>query len=562
MTTDGEPIVEVRGLDVATADGRPILSGIDLAIGRHRIVGVIGESGSGKSTLVRCLLGAAAPGLRVNGSVSVRRGTSTLDLFDAPRSAVRAVRSDTIAMLAQNPAASLTPTMRIGAAIAERFPRGDRATASQRAAALLESVQLPGDRSFLRRYPHELSGGQAQRVALARALAGEPDVLLLDEPTTGLDVVIQAAVLDELERQQLRTPRALLIVSHDLAVVARLAHEVVVMRNGVIVEAGRRDAVLSRPAHEYTCALVEACPDHQLQGRRRDAPPDLDGQARPPGIAVRALAATDLRVTHPTASGAPVVAVDGVSIDVDRGECVAVVGASGSGKSTLARSLVGLHPLEAGWVTLGERVLPAALGRRAQSDRWSIQLIPQDPGGSLNPRRRVGRIVADVVRRRRPDADADAAARQLFASVGLDPSVAERRRTTLSGGECQRVAIARALAAEPDVLICDEITSALDVSVQAEVIDLLRSLIDERDLGVLFITHDLGVMERIADRVVVLAGGRVVETGTVEQVLGCPTHPATRQLLAASPSLSRELSRPPLGDAPTPAAVGQRPLPG
>ena len=567
--TNTEIAAVVEGLTVTTAAGRPILLDIDLTLRRSGVVGIIGESGSGKSTLVRALLGAATADLTVDGSVSVCHGDTMVDMFRADRPTVRAVRSGSVAFLGQNPGAALTPTLRIGDAVAERLVgttgRTDR---RRRAAQLLEAVQLPSDPGFLRRFPHELSGGQAQRVALARALASGPDILLLDEPTTGLDVVTQSLVLDELERQQVASPRSVLIVSHDLAVVARLAEDVVVMRNGAVVDRGDR-SVLRKSTNAYTRTLVAACPDPNDSNRTGppddagegygDANGDGVGRERPPATAPR-LRVVALQASHRAKGGHRTVAAAGIDLAVASGECLALVGASGSGKTTLARAIVGAHRADGGSVRLGDRELAPELARRSLTDRFAIQLIPQDPGGSLNPRRKVGKTVADAVRRRHPHHDASAQTRALLDTVGLGSTVAGRRPATLSGGERQRVAIARALAVEPDVLICDEATSALDVSVQADVLRLLRDLVDERGLALLLITHDLGVVARIADRVAIIDAGAICEHGPTSRVLGSPEHPVTRSLLAAAPSLSHELARPTsrrrdLEPATTPAVV-------
>lgn len=548
--------VDASGLSVVVSStGRRILCGVDLSFGAGQVVGVVGESGSGKSTLVRALLGAAAPSLEVTGEVRISSDGTVVDMFRASRRTVRSVRSTTMAFLGQNPAAGLTPTMRVGDAIGERLGGLSRPDREARTRELVESLRLPADVEFLRRFPHELSGGQAQRVALARALASQPRVLLLDEPTTGLDVVTQAQILDELSRLQEQAGLATLIVSHDLAVVARLADTVVVMRNGEVVETGGWAPVLSAPGHAYTQTLVAVAPDHRVvRSADRDRTDPVEGEECDPSDRAHdrfhdhdatepVLEVLGLHAGHRIDRRRRIVAAAGVDLDVHAGECVALVGSSGSGKSTMARVIVGAHRRDAGVVRLLGRDLGDSIASRRQADRWAIQLIPQDPAGSLNPRRRVGSVVADVVRRRRPGVDADAAAHDLFVAVGLDPSLADRRPGTLSGGERQRVAIARALAAEPQVLICDEITSALDVSVQAGVLDLVRRLIEERRLAVFFISHDLGVVARVADRVAVLEGGRICEHGSVVDVLRDPSHEITQELLAASPSLVGELSR-------------------
>ena len=543
------PELRVAGLEVRLGTtGRPILHGVDITVAPGSVLGVVGESGSGKTTLLRCLLGAVAPGLEVSGSVVIADGVHERELCGASGRTLRDVRSRRIAYLAQDPAASLTPTMRIGKAIAERLPR-PIAGRDESVRALLRSVDLPDDDDFVRRYPHALSGGQAQRVALARALAARPDVVLLDEPTTGLDVVTQAELLDELGRQQERTARTTVIVSHDLAVIARLADDLIVLRRGHIVERGPCRPTLRRPQHPYTQRLVDACPDPRSDPVA--APPPtaaVEPNSTAPPLQLRGLTATHRRRRRP-----PVVAARQLDLDVGAGECLALVGASGSGKSTIARTIVGAHRPDAGEVLLGGRTLAPSVAARRPADRFAIQLVPQNPTSSLNPRRMVGRAVADVVRRCRTGVDVDATVTQLLTEVGLDPALGQRRPGTLSGGERQRVAIARALAADPAVLICDEVTSSLDVSVQAGVVRLLRELVDDHGLAMLFITHDLGLVNDIADRVAVLDRGELCESGDASAVTRSPRHPVTRRLLAASPSLTTELER----DA-RPAKVGDR----
>ncbi|MEM9464064.1 MAG: ABC transporter ATP-binding protein [Actinomycetota bacterium] len=533
-----------RALTVSVeATGQRILDRADLTVEPGTVLGVVGESGSGKSTLVRCLLGAVAPGLVAGGSVSLASEDSSVSMLTASRRELRSIRGQRIAYLTQDPARSLTPTMRIGQAIAERLPAGARGS-DDAVASLLRSVGLPDDAEFRGRYPFAVSGGQAQRVALARALASGPDVLLLDEPTTGLDVVTQAELLDELARQHRRTPRTTVLVSHDLAVVARMADHVVVLRDGRIVEHGPCHETLRAPQHPYTAELVAASPDPLAVPAAAGLGPVHSNGAG--GGETTGLTVAGLTARHQRRRQAPVIAAESLDLAIAGGECVALVGVSGSGKSTIARAIVGAHVPDAGQVRVDGRTLPDALDRRTPQDRWRVQLIPQDPASSLDPRRTVGRAVGDVVRRcgtATGGAEVAAVVAALLSDVGLAPALADRRPGELSGGERQRVAIARALAASPSVLLCDEVTSALDVSVQVGVLRLLRSLVDDRGVAMLFITHDLGLLRDVADRVAVLHDGRVCESGAVEEVLASPTHAVTSELRAASLSLSAELAR-------------------
>ncbi|MCY4036995.1 MAG: ABC transporter ATP-binding protein [bacterium] len=525
---DAAPKVSIDSLTIADPGGRLILSDVSLEIAEGTTVGIVGESGSGKSTLLRAILGAVHRDLRVEGAIAVD-GTPILG---APRSVVARLRREGAAYLGQDPPASLTPSMRVEQLIAERIV--ERATFRAITEAL-HAVQLPADREFRRRRPYQLSGGQQQRLALARALANRSRLLLLDEPTTSLDVVTQAMVLDEIARQQ--SGRTTVIVSHDLAVVAQLADWLVVLRDGEIIEQGPFIDVVRQPASDYLAEIIDACPDLAKKHDQRPA------HSAPGGHHLAsALKVDGLRAAYETRSGSVVAAAD-VSFDVHPGECVALVGASGSGKSTIARSVIGVHAPEAGTVRLADKVVAPRAADRTHGERRRVQLIAQDPWAALNPRRRVGAALARSVERFRgvPRSQAGKIGLDLFERVGLHPDLFNRHPDRLSGGERQRVAIAIALAAEPDVLICDESTSALDVSIQAGVLDLLAELQRELSLGVLFITHDLGVVARIADRVLVLDDGKLCEHGTLSEVFDHPHHEMTRHLLSTSPSLSATL---------------------
>ena len=524
--------IRVSNLTITTSTGRRLLDAVNLDVTAGQTVGIVGESGSGKSTLLRSILGDVHVGLRTSGSVIV---CGDIDVLTASKSTITSLRRNEMAHLGQDPAASLTPTMRVGALVSERIvSRRDRSVVEAR----LRAAQLPSDRAFLRRYPGQLSGGQQQRLALARALANDPGILLLDEPTTGLDVVTQALILDELETQQRNERRTTVIVSHDLAVIARLADHIVVLRDGHVVEHGPFVEVMSAPASDYLQTLIDACLDPADSARPHIVHPS-SGPHHPPAV----LKVDGLRATHPGPDGS-VVAANDVTFDLHPGECVALVGSSGSGKTTVARAIVGLHCPDAGSVRLEGELVHAAGSARPLDVRRRIQLIPQDPWSTLNPRRPVGSAVERVLisHRRGERSNAAARAQELFAQVGLDPALYHQRPHRLSGGERQRVAIARALAADPAVLVCDEITSALDVSIQSDVLDLLDEIRRTTDMAVLFISHDLGVVARVADRVLVLDTGYVCEHGTISEVFDDPTHQMTRRLLAASPSLSATLA--------------------
>ena len=521
-------ILEVSGLNIEIAGaGTPIVRDVSCFLEQGQTLGIVGESGSGKTSTALAMLGMVHSGLAV---VSGRIEVAGVSMLGGREREVRMARGRVIAYLGQDPASSLTPTMRVGRQIVETLSLGPRATPGG-ASRWLESFGLPGDREFQRRYPHQISGGQQQRVALARALASHPRVVVLDEPTTGLDVVTQDLVLTEIERQRRQMSLTVVIVSHDLAVVARLADRILVMSAGEVVEQGSLVEVLTRPRHEHTRTLVEAAPD-------------------PPAVATRQQQQepkASLRVEHLTASHRSgrtrIVAADDVSFRVEAGRCLALVGSSGSGKTTIARSVVGLHHPDGGDVYLHDVLQARDVRDRSPHQRRRMQLVHQDPYGSLNPRHRVGKAIARPLQlvHGMTNTEARAEVLRLLERVRLPVSFAGRLPVQLSGGERQRVAIAKALAAGPEVLVCDEITSALDTSVQATILKLIDELRRDLGLGVLFISHDLGVVARVADNVLVLDHGHVCEQGPVKQVLTNPDHDVTRKLLASSPSLSTAL---------------------
>ncbi len=582
--------IAVRGLRVETAAGDGVVEGVDFEVAPGEILGLVGESGSGKSTVALALLGYCQPGLRIAaGAVEV----GGADLLALPEREARSYRGRAVSYVPQDPQSALSPAQRIGdqvrRVLRRHAPARDR---PETVSAIFERVGLPADADFARRFPHQLSGGQQQRVAIAIAIACEPSVVVLDEPTTGLDVITQARILEEVRRLGRETGAAMVYVSHDLAVVAEIADHIAVMYAGRFLEHGPTPAILHEPRHPYTTGLIGAIPDH----RRFIRPTGVPGVAvgvgeRPTGCVfeprcaqrVPACAeqrpplepvATDhvvrcfewratpgvTRLERPDerAEGhaAPLLMVDGlaaeygagatrrgvlhgVSLTVEAGRSVALVGESGSGKTTLARCVVGLHAPSAGTIALdGEELAPRARARSAEARR-RIQMVFQNPYDSLNPRQPIERQIAWPARRLR--GLGAAAAREevgrLLETLRLPDRSRSRYPHELSGGERQRVAIARALAAGPDVLVCDEITSALDVSVQAAVLDLLGELRADLGLSLLFITHDLGVVSAIADDVLVLDRGRICEAGAVRTVLGAPQDAYTRTLVDAAPTL-------------------------
>lgn len=500
------PLAEISGLTVGpVAGGPPVLHDACLSVPRGRVLGVVGRSGSGKSSLAHGLLGHVRPGLEVRaGAVRV----AGLDPFE--RAGARRLRGRVVSFLGQDPASSLNPALRIGTQIAEAVrlrssaKRADDVRA--RAGELLLSVRLPADRAFRRRLPRQLSGGQAQRVALALALAGTPSLLVLDEPTSGLDTVLADGMRALLADVLSDGDRAALLVSHDPAWIASVADDVIRLEEGRILAAGppRTPMPVPPPAGSPTGGLRSE---------------------NPPSAAAAAVAGLSVRGLH-AAHGRDAVLHD-VCLTVPAGSCTAVVGPSGSGKTTLARCLAGLHPPARGSVEW--RADGAEPGRGSP-----VQLVAQDARGALNPRETVGAALTRPLKRvrRRSAQDASHEALRLLGLVGLDEEVLPRRPGELSGGQRQRVALARTLAARPRVLVCDEITSALDPETASGVLDLLDSLRRTLGLTVVMVTHDLAAAARRAEQVVVLDAGRVVEAGSVGRVLVAPEHPVTRKLLA------------------------------
>ena len=510
----------------AGADRPHALVDVSLTLDAGEILCVVGESGSGKSITATTIMGLMAPGVRVAAGRVMFEGT---DLARLPAEALRRLRGPRIAMVFQEPMTALNPLMMVGDQLAEMWrthtdlPARDIAA---RARAALAEVALPDPDGALRAYPHELSGGQRQRVMIAMALALEPALLICDEPTTALDVTTQAQILRLIRELQSRRGTAVLFITHDFGVVAEIADRVIVMQQGLVVEQGAAAQVLGTPAHDYTRRLLAAVP-------RLTAPAPRAISAEP------VLEITGLSKTYKPAGlfrrRRETRALDGVTLTLRRGATLGVVGESGSGKSTLARCAVGLLPFDAGTIRIEGRPLPGA----RQAAAHCVQMVFQDPYASLNPRRRVGDQVAQgpIAAGTGRDA-ARAQAAELFALVGLDPAALVRFPHEFSGGQRQRIGIARALAMQPTVLVADEPVSALDVSVQAQVLELLRGLQARLNLSILFITHDLRVAAQLCDEVVVMQNGQVVEHGPTAQVFEHARHPYTQSLLAAVPGRS------------------------
>jgi peptide/nickel transport system ATP-binding protein len=575
-----------------TLTGRPVdvVDDIDLVLRPGEVVGLVGESGSGKTTVGTSLLGYARAGAVISsGKVLIE----DRDVLKLPWKEVRQLRGEEIAYVPQDPASALNPSIRIGKQIVElQELRGIGTDVSRLQAARdgLAEVGLPNDDEFLRRYAHQLSGGQVQRVALAMAFLPKPKVLVLDEPTTGLDVTTQKLVLDTMAQLCRTHGVSALYVTHDLAVVANIADRVAVMYAGQIAELGPKETIFAHPAHPYTRALLDSIP-HLSQARAlqgipgrtpspgsrpdgcrfndrcsfavdacRQQVPELRSVA--PDHQVRCIRAEEIGVWDINRGTVPdadpdrkrdvIMSVHGLNVfygrkrvvhdvtfDLAKGEVVALVGESGSGKTTISRSVGGLHKDWTGTLTFEGRELATSARKRSAEDRRRVQYIFQNPYLSLNPRLTIEQIIKRPMElfglaRGRQATDR---VLELMDQVALGPQMLRYQASRLSGGERQRVAIARALAAEPDVMICDEITSALDVSVQGSIVALLEDLRKERGISMLFVTHNLALVRSIATRVEILQAGRVVEAGPVVTVMETPREEYTRRLLSNSPRI-------------------------
>jgi peptide/nickel transport system ATP-binding protein len=527
-----EPLVEVSGLTVEfpVADSFVrAVDGLDLTLEAGQALGIVGESGSGKSTVAFGLLGLhRGTGARVSGSVRV----GGVDVLCADEAELRGLRGELAAMVFQDPLSALDPYHPVGDQIAEVYRvhrKVTRRAARARAVEVLDRVGIPDAARRARFRPHEFSGGMRQRALIAMALACEPRLLIADEPTTALDVTVQAQILDLLHELRAETGAGLLLVTHDLGVVAGSVDQVLVMKDGRAVERGPVIEVLGTPRETYTRELLSAVP-------RVDAPVPVGAPSATDGDAL--LEAVGLRREFGR-RGARVTAVDGVSLTVRAGETLGVVGESGSGKTTLGRMLVRLLDPTAGQLRYHGQDI-GALGEKALRPlRHELQMVFQDPISSLNPRRSIGESIADPLRAagRLDDRRIRLRVGELLERVGLDPEWYHRYPHEFSGGQRQRVGIARALAPEPRLIVCDEPVSALDVTTQAQVVELLGEL--QRDLGLslVFIAHDLAVVRQVSDRVAVMRRGAVVELGTADEVYDSPQHPYTRGLLAAVPVL-------------------------
>ncbi|HUA54055.1 MAG TPA: ABC transporter ATP-binding protein [Candidatus Sulfotelmatobacter sp.] len=531
------PVLQIRGLTVrlpAGADRRNAVDGIDLEVGPREIVCVVGESGSGKSVTAFSIMGLLPKGQLVPTAGEIRLQGE--DVLRASPQRLRELRGSRMSMIFQEPMTALNPVIPVGDQIAEVLETHgtrdggalDAAGRERRIAELFDDVRLPEPERLRRAYPHQLSGGQRQRIMIAMALALEPALIIADEPTTALDVTTQAQILRLIKAIQAEHQSGVLFITHDFGVVAEIADRVAVMKDGAIVETGATRDVLARPQHPYTRMLIAAVPGVAAKARA------------PIGAAPVVLATRGLTKIYRTSgwlqARRDVHAADAVDLTIRRGETLGIVGESGSGKSTVARCVARLIEPTGGEISLDGQPIATLSATRLRRHRRHIQIIFQDPYRSLNPRRTVGKsIVEGPMNFGLSKADAWSRAHALLDLVGIDPAAIDRYPHQFSGGQRQRICIARALAMEPTLLIADEAVSALDVSVQAQVLALLDDVKQRFELAMLFITHDLRVAAQVCDSVAVMLKGRVVEYGSAAEIFANPRHDYTRALFDAAP---------------------------
>jgi ABC-type microcin C transport system duplicated ATPase subunit YejF len=524
------PLLSVENIKVQfkTVDGIvDAVKGANFTVSARETIAIVGESGSGKSQSMMAAMGLLAS----NGSATGKALYRGQNLLTMTKAELNKVRGSKITMIFQEPMTSLDPLYTIGNQVIEPIIRHSHlsaAAAHARALEMLQLVKIKDPERRMRSYPHELSGGQRQRIMIAMALANKPDLLIADEPTTALDVTIQAEVLELLADLQKRLGMGMVFITHDLGIVKRIASRVYVMRKGEVVEEGDTKAIFAKPKHEYTKALLAAEPT----GRK--APPAPNAK--------QVLSGTDMRVSFNLGggflSGPPIIlnAVDGVSVSLKQGQTIGIVGESGSGKSTLARALLRMVP-SSGHVRLLEQDITTLSRAEMRPLRKQLQVVFQDPFGSLSPRLTAGEIVTEGLLVHDPSLSRsmrDARAIQAFEEVQIDPNLRNRYPHEFSGGQRQRIAIARAIVLKPKVLVLDEPTSALDRQVQKQIVDLLRNLQSAYGLSYVFISHDLAVVRALADHIMVMKDGKLVEQGSPEQVLSNPREDYTKRLMRAA----------------------------
>ena len=545
------PVFSIKNLDVrfATPDGEVhAVKNVSLHIGEGEVVGVVGESGSGKSQLFLAATGLLAGNGKTSGSV-IYRGE---ELLGASASRLNNIRGSKITMIFQDPLTSLTPHMRVGDQIMETLifhKRMSREAAARRAVETLELVRIPEARRRMRQYPHELSGGMRQRVMIAMATACGPDLLIADEPTTALDVTVQAQILDIMRDLKKELNTSVVLISHDMGVIAAMCDRVQVMRRGEFVEAGPAEEIFYRPQHPYTNMLLDAMPrlDKPVRQGHINLKPLTASEERTTLLSVENIKVHfPMRVSGFLPKYKPLRAVDGVSFTLKEGETLGVVGESGCGKSTLARAVIRLLPKTAGTVVWCGRNLGDAAEGEIRALRKEFQIVFQDPLASLDPRMTIGQSIAEPLRSLAPDlfrTEVNARVTEIMEKVGLDPAWINRYPHEFSGGQNQRVGVARAMILKPKLIICDEAVSALDVSIQAQIVDLILALQAEFGMSLIFISHDLSVVRQVSHRVMVLYLGRVVELASREAIYNDARHPYTKALISAVPIPDPKLER-------------------
>ncbi|SDN44012.1 ABC transporter ATP-binding protein [Vreelandella arcis] len=527
-----ETVLSIRDLSIALpkgADRALAVEDVSYDVKRGEIMCVVGESGSGKSMAANAVMGLLPKGVRATQGEILFEGWNLLAMTEKQHRALRGLK---IGMIFQEPMTALNPLMRVGAQIAEVFEAHGQFTSKERQAHALElliEVGIPQPEKAIRAYPFELSGGQRQRVMIAMALALEPILLIADEPTTALDVTTQAQILELIRDLQQRRGMSVMFITHDFGVVAEIANRVCVMRHGKIVELGDARPVLENPQDSYTQALIAAIPSNAV-------PPHRETSQVAPLLEIKQLNKVFRSRGGLFKPAREVRALDDISLTLARGETLGIVGESGSGKSTLGRCVVRLEHPDSGELLLDGVNLSQLKGDALRRERRRVQMIFQDPYASLNPRTKVGMAIAQgPIANGTPKADALKQAGELLDMVGLGASAVERFPHEFSGGQRQRIGIARALALNPELIVADEAVSALDVSIQAQVLELLEELKQRLSLSLLFITHDLRVAARICDRIVVMQHGRIVEQGSAEQIFLAPKEAYTQDLLKAIP---------------------------
>jgi len=528
---DAAPILEVTGLDLDFwVDGTwyPAAKNLSYDVKAGEVLAIVGESGSGKSSSSMALLGLTPQNGRVGGSAKL----GGRELIGISEGRLRSIRGKDVAVIFQEPMTALNPVYTIGFQIAESLRTHLDMTpldAEARAIELLKMVEIPNPEGTIRKYPHQLSGGQRQRAMIAMAISCDPLLLIADEPTTALDVTVQAEILDLLRNLRTRLNSAIILITHDMGVVADLADKVIVMKDGAIVESGSVSDIFTKPAQPYTQELLAAVPHLRIDASNIPVKP-VAGEA--------VVELIDVAIEYPKHGRVPAFrAVEDFNLTIHPGEVVGLVGESGSGKTTVGRACVGLLPIAEGSLVVQGVDLSTASRARMREVRRTIGIVFQDPGSSLNPRFPIGQSIGEplLLSGRVSGADLSKRVEELLDQVELPRSFRNRYPHELSGGQRQRVGIARALALNPSLLVADEPTSALDVSVQARFLDLLQELQDRLKFACLFISHDLAVVDMLSDRIAVMNKGRLVEVGTPDQILRNPKDPYTRRLIAAVP---------------------------